>query len=117
MTQPPAAPARTRRSVWTTLLFALFMLLLAAAGFVGSLVIGTMATDGCPSDVNDLPLLFWLLVVTPLLILFGSLVPPLLFFQGRRIRTVLLGLFVPVGAYVVAAAGYLVVLIRVCGVS
>lgn len=108
---------RTRRSVWTTLLFALLMLLLAAGGFLGWLVIGTMATDGCPSNVNDLPLLLWLLVVTPLLVLFGSLVPPLLFYQGRRVRTVLLGLVAPVGAYVVAGAGYLIVLIRICGVG
>jgi hypothetical protein len=63
------------------------------------------------------PLLLWLLVITPLLILVGSLVPPLLFYQGRRVRTVLLGLLAPGGAYAIAAVGYLIVLIRVCGVS
>jgi hypothetical protein len=92
-------PTHRRRSPWSALLFALLMLLLGAAGFLGALVIGTMATDGCPSNVNDVPLLLWL------------------FYQGRRVRSVLLGLFAPAGAYALSAIGYLIVLIRVCGVS
>ena len=53
--------------------------------------------------------------MTPLLILIGSLIPPLLFYQGRRSTTVLLSLLSPGGAYLVAAIGYLLVLVRVCG--
>ncbi len=111
---PPPKSEPAEAWGWRSL-FALLLLLLGAGGYLGALVIGTMATDGCSISANDLPLIVWLLGVTPLLILIGSLIPPLLFYQGRRSTTVLLSLLSPGGAYLVAAIGYLLVLVRVCG--
>ena len=102
------------RHIGLAILFLLFLLLTNAGMYFGGLVIGIMATDSCPSNIDTRLFMAWLFIATPMIIVLASLIPPYWFYKGRQWLTVVLSLFIPAAAFLLCSFIYLAIVASLC---